>query len=116
MTRLSEHFSKKEFACKHCGKITNIDPVLIAKLECLRAANGNKPIFVTSGYRCPVHNKNVGGAVNSQHMKGKAVDIYVKENMAELIKLADRIFAQGGMGVYKNFIHLDTSKKRRWKG
>lgn len=116
MTRLSEHFSKKEFACKHCGKIINIDPLLIAKLECLRAAIGNKPIYITSGYRCEIHNKSVGGAVNSQHLKGKAADIYIKGDMGELVRLADRIFYQGGMGVYKNFIHLDTSKKRRWKG
>lgn len=116
MTKLSEHFSKKEFACKHCNEIINIDPLLIAKLECLRSAIGNKPIFITSGYRCEIHNKKVGGASNSQHLKGKAVDIWVKEDMLELTKLADRIFSQGGMGTYKNFIHLDTGPKRRWKG
>lgn len=34
-----------------------------------------KPIKVNSGYRCPKHNLEVGGAVNSQHMKGEAADI-----------------------------------------
>lgn len=33
------------------------------------------PIVVTSGFRCPKLNKAVGGAKNSQHMKGEAADI-----------------------------------------
>lgn len=34
-----------------------------------------KPITVNSGFRCPKLNEAVGGAVNSQHMKGEAADI-----------------------------------------
>lgn len=34
-----------------------------------------KPILVNSGYRCPQLNRLVGGANNSQHMKGEAADI-----------------------------------------
>lgn len=33
------------------------------------------PIHVNSGYRCPALNEAVGGAKNSQHMKGMAADI-----------------------------------------
>ena len=36
-----------------------------------------KPIVITSGYRCEKLNKLVGGANNSEHLKGFAVDIYV---------------------------------------
>ena len=36
------------------------------------------PIKVTSGYRCPLKNKAVGGVENSQHLKGEAADISVK--------------------------------------
>ena len=32
-------------------------------------------IKVTSGYRCPTLNKAVGGAGNSQHLKGCAIDL-----------------------------------------
>lgn len=44
-----------------------------------------KPIIVSSGYRCPKLNKAVGGASNSQHTLGEAVDIHtisdtVKDN------------------------------------
>ena len=43
-------------------------------LDPLRKAYG-KPIKVTSGYRCPMLNRAVGGARNSQHIKGEAADI-----------------------------------------
>lgn len=36
-----------------------------------------KPIVITSGYRCEKLNKLIGGANNSEHLKGFAVDIYV---------------------------------------
>lgn len=35
----------------------------------------NKPIKVNSFFRCDALNKAVGGAVNSQHSKGEAIDI-----------------------------------------
>ena len=37
----------------------------------------NKPIVITSGYRCEKLNKLVGGVSNSAHKNGSAVDIYV---------------------------------------
>ena len=33
------------------------------------------PVIVTSGYRSPEYNLRIGGAINSQHMRGEAVDI-----------------------------------------
>ena len=43
-------------------------------LDPLREAYG-KPIYVTSGYRCPRLNAAVGGVANSNHIKGLAADI-----------------------------------------
>lgn len=43
-------------------------------LQPLRDMYG-RPITVNSGYRSPVVNKQVGGAKNSQHIRGEAVDI-----------------------------------------
>lgn len=43
-------------------------------LDPLREMYG-KPITVNSGYRCPKLNAAVGGAKNSQHMRGEAADI-----------------------------------------
>ena len=38
----------------------------------------NQPVTINSGYRCPTHNRNVGGVSNSRHTKGEAADIVVK--------------------------------------
>lgn len=43
-------------------------------LDEIRAKLG-KPILISSGYRCPMLNKAVGGVVNSQHLKGLAADL-----------------------------------------
>lgn len=74
MGDLSRNFSRSEFACPHCGEV-EIDPLLVATLQRIRDKAG--PVVVTSGYRCPVHNEAVGGVRNSQHIYGRAADIYV---------------------------------------
>lgn len=76
-----KYFKKEEFKCqcggKYCnGYPTDISPKLIDILEKLRAYFG-KPITITSGLRCKKHNAAVGGVSNSQHMYGKAADIYI---------------------------------------
>lgn len=43
-------------------------------LDPIREIRG-APISVNSGYRCPQLNAAIGGAANSQHMKGEAADI-----------------------------------------
>ena len=38
-----------------------------------------KPIIITSGFRCEKLNKAVGGVANSWHTKGNAADIHIKD-------------------------------------
>lgn len=75
-TQLSAHFNVREFRCK-CGGTHDIliSSELIDKLEQLHAAFHCSKIIVTSGYRCPTHDKNVGGNGSGQHTKGTAADI-----------------------------------------
>lgn len=40
-----------------------------------REVCGNKPLAITSFFRSPELNKNIGGSVNSQHCRGEAMDI-----------------------------------------
>lgn len=113
------HFKESEFKCKHCGKLPpgGIDKRLLIMLEELRKRIGNKPIIINSGYRCPTHNRNVGGAKNSQHLYGKAVDIRVKGmTPSELGKYCDELFERDGVGLGGNVIvHVDTRGRRsRW--
>ena len=54
-------------------------------LDPLREMYG-KPITVNSGYRCPKLNDAVGGAKNSQHMRGEAADKTENKKLFELIR------------------------------
>ena len=45
------------------------------------------PIIINSGYRSPQLNRKIGGAPNSNHLTGCAVDIRV-ENMEQLLRYA----------------------------
>lgn len=47
----------------------------LAGLERVHAFIG-KPLQISSGYRCPELNHIVGGSMNSQHMRGEAVDFF----------------------------------------
>lgn len=93
----SEFFSlaeliKSSTATKH--HIDNTPPADVIKnlqygvdmvLDPLRRIYG-KPIFITSGYRCPKLNTLVGGVSNSWHTQGNAADIHVA-SLTEATKL-----------------------------
>jgi hypothetical protein len=49
-------------------------PDFLKKVSAAVAAIGGTKIRVNSGYRSPAHNKAVGGASNSNHMYGRAMD------------------------------------------
>lgn len=72
----------KNFTLKELG-LTNLSDTKTATaltalvdnvLDPAREALG-QPIKVNSGYRSSEHNKEIGGATNSQHCKGEAADI-----------------------------------------
>lgn len=67
------HFLRAEFACPHC-KESFVRPALIQLLELVRLQH-RAPVRIVSGYRCPVHNHEVGGAHDSQHCYGAAADL-----------------------------------------
>ena len=86
--KLSEHFTLEEMtaseaASRHGWDNTpNADHTanlmrLAAFLERVRIVLGNKPISITSGYRCKLVNDSVGSKDTSQHRYGCAADIRV---------------------------------------
>lgn len=123
ISKLSEHFNSTEFDChgKSCCSNTLINQTLVEYLEKIRTHFG-KPITISSGYRCSVHNKNVGGATKSRHAMGDAADIIVKGVAPrEVAKYAESIGILG-IGLYEtskdgHFVHIDTrTKKGFWYG
>lgn len=80
-----KYFKLSEFINSATAKRLNIDNMptfevvdnlnrLADYLDGIREKLG-LPILVSSGYRCPLLNKSVGGVSNSQHLKGLAADL-----------------------------------------
>ena len=96
--KLSKNFSLEEMissdTARRCGidnkpqseeVVENLRALCLEVLQPLRDHLG-RPVTITSGYRCKELNKRVGGVRNSQHLKGEAADIRVK-NREELIEM-----------------------------
>ena len=117
---LSPHFRESEFACNHCGAIgsNGIDQELLVVLERLRSDLGNNPVTITSGYRCKTHNDNVGSNDSSQHRKGTAADIQVKNVTPNNVHayLSGKYPTKYGLGRYDSFTHIDVREDgpARW--
>jgi uncharacterized protein YcbK (DUF882 family) len=124
MAKLTKNFSLEEFKCKDGSDIPNnalSNIIELAKnLQVLRDAVG-KTITITSGYRSQKHNAKIGGAKNSQHVKGTASDIKVKGMTAKEVALviegliASGKMKEGGIGIYPTWVHYDIrGVKKRW--
>jgi hypothetical protein len=79
------------------------------------------PIYVTSGFRSEDVNKEIGGAPNSQHMKGEAADIstlkkvknvemfrYIRDNLP----FDQLILEDGGKWIHVSYVW----RKRKNRG
>lgn len=114
---VTPHFKIKEFACADGSDKVLIDDDLLNLLENIRN-HYNRPLHVNSGYRTPAYNATLKGASkNSQHMTGRAADIWVEGiSSLELYKYACAIMPlRGGIGLYNTFVHFDTRpNKSRW--
>lgn len=129
--RLSEHFLLAEFFVRGPGDFDEVSWAYVQKqsatfkeallinlkrladrLEVVRGLVG-KPLVVTSGYRCPAVNTQVGGAPNSYHIKGMAADLQLTSADQRKASLTKWV---GGYGQASTFCHLDTRPyKARWK-
>ncbi len=112
-TRVSSNFLASEFCCKGngCCVCAKIDTSLVECLQKIRNHFG-APTTINSGYRCEKHNKAVGGASSSYHIKGMAADIVVSGvKPLEVAKYAESIGILG-IGLYDDFVHIDTRKQK----
>lgn len=104
-----KYFSIDEMKCRHCGDC-QMDVEFMKKLDFLRECY-DKPLTVTSGYRCPAHPIEAKKSKAGAHSTGKAADLAVSRGEAhELLTLAMQM-GFTGIGVQQKgsgrFLHLD---------
>lgn len=121
-THCSMNLTWAELACKDAARTPypqewrSTRAVALAEMfEAVRAELGDKPIRIGSAYRTPEHNRVVRGARLSQHVQGRALDLYpptgttVGELHAAALRVARRTGSSlRGLGRYASFVHIDT--------
>mgnify|MGYP006376259313 CR=1 FL=1 len=127
---ITPNFTRQEFDCKDGTPYpeewieSRLRPLCEA-IEVIREVAGGKPINITSAYRTEAHNKKVGGAKNSEHVKGRAVDIVCrgKGMTAEVLHtiilrlIGEKKIPDGGVGLYHSWVHYDQRGcPARWRG
>ena len=107
-----DYFSLREFDSKDTpGSGVRIDSQLLLKLAELQHRI-DYDIEINSAYRTRNRNALVGGARESAHLSGRAVDIKVlnNEQRYQIVKNAVELgFTR--IGIHRRFIHLDVSSK-----
>ncbi len=96
-----------------------VDGILkVAKaMEEVRDYLGGRPITVNSWYRDPVSNRQVGGATQSRHLSGDAVDFVVQGlHPSEVHRRLEPWWGErGGIASASGFTHLDCrGRGARW--
>lgn len=127
------NFTLKEFRCKDGTEVPekfrgNVQEVM-DNLEILRDELGGSPIKIVSGYRTCAYNKKIyqrkgdREIKTSRHICGQAADLQIADSTpAEVHATIERLIGegrmqQGGLGIYKTFVHYDVrGKKARWDG
>jgi uncharacterized protein YcbK (DUF882 family) len=125
----SKHLTWSELACKDGTPYpdewrTNKAIELAEIFEVIRKKCGSKSIKILSAFRTIEHNKSIGGARNSQHIQGRALDLqppegYTVDIFYNLIKELSGVVKIRGIGKYKTFVHIDTRQSDRlvvWSG
>jgi uncharacterized protein YcbK (DUF882 family) len=113
---VTPHFTREELECRHCGAM-EFTELALDRLEALREEFG-KPMVVSSGFRCPAHNREVGrtglcGPHTRVDRDNVTVDIQVYG--ADALELLGLALGYGltGLGVHQKddhdqrILHLD---------
>ena len=103
------YFKRSEFDCKETGD-NEMKSWFIHLLDTVRHECGF-PFVVVSGYRSPLHSKEVVKDKPGMHPAGEAADVAVNggEQRYMLVEVAIR-HGFTGIGVAKGFVHVDLRK------
>jgi len=106
------------------GEQVEMDPKLFDIVwQVYRESGATGPIHINSGYRSPQTNaalrrRSRAVARTSQHMRGKAMDLFFENvSMARVREIGVKL-QRGGVGFYPHsahkFVHLDAGGVRSW--
>jgi uncharacterized protein YcbK (DUF882 family) len=105
---------------RRTGGATSIDIGVIDFLAAMMAATGQQTATVLSAYRslqtnAMLEHTKFGVADNSQHLYGRALDVYFPDRLEDAMQAA-RGLKRGGVGWYpkSHFIHIDSGPVRNW--
>jgi hypothetical protein len=134
MAKISDNFTWREATVTHqrdpeTGLVlpNNPPPETAAQLvhtfqdmEKVRAKVGHRPIYIHSAYRSPAVNAAVGGAPNSQHMRGEAVDFSVAGlTVPDAFKLLhgssinyDQLIEEAATWIHISFAHSRMARRQ----
>lgn len=124
--KISKNFTWEELIHSNTAKRSGIkntpneqqsESLRVLTLELLQPLRDiyNEPFIINSGFRSPETNKAVGGAAASQHMKGEAADISVK-NPRQLLQTLHQSGLEFDQAIlYPTFLHLSYKKEKNRK-
>lgn len=133
--QLTKHINAREIRCK-CGKmhatlydtdtLNKIEQLISAVADYYNATPEKTHIFIASGYRCPDHDKAVGGNGKGAHTAGYALDfemvVPVKGVDSRVIAALAKDMGFTGIGrISEYYIHVDNAPVsmhggRKWLG
>lgn len=103
----SKYFKEAEFARLGCSLQDMKQDFMDMLDECRELAG--IPFVMTSAYRAPEHNEEVGGVPGSAHPKGRAADIKALNGTTRWkIVYAAILVGFRRIGIGRNFVHLDN--------
>lgn len=102
-----KYFNRDEFRCSHTGT-NDIQDTFIYQLDLLRESCGF-PFVITSGYRSITHPVEEIKPIPGQHTLGIAADVKITNSLQRHLFLKEALgMGFTGIGVAKDFIHVDT--------
>ena len=124
---LSNNFSLEEFTRSETADRVGIKnrplfehvlnlSYLASRMEAVRRLLGDRPLTITSGYRCHKLNVAVGGSATSDHTRGLACD-FIKPLGYSNNELKDLFLSKFGnfdqIIIYPSFIHVGMGSQMR---
>lgn len=113
-SKYAPYFRPQEFYCRHCGEEDMSSQFMDVLLEIRRTYN--RPMRITSGYRCPDHPvERHKMSTSGAHVQGIGCDVAVYgEYAVDLVEVALAHGVKGvglkqhsGSGIHTRFVHLD---------